>query len=746
MDRPILDSVDKENLPSEDDLPDNWIEEKHDALKEVLEEMTVIYNEDNEPVEVMFKSHSYADASGDYIAINPNLHETFDVEVSGPNILRLLDEINSHEMGHYNWSQLDGKHEFSKLYPGWGKIPGAIANIIEDEYVDAKKMREFYGLRRKRAYRAHLMLKTESCTPDVAELCEEHGLPNALIAALHQVAIFGTARGIADAPTEVQEFAALVEPVIKRARRQNDFDERVKLYHVVMQLLRRYVDDPEEFDDEHYSETTGSMVSGSSESAPDMDAIEDYVLKEFMEEAVKEMMEEMMESGEFPFDDVEDSGDGSLIIEVEMGAAASPDGGDDELESAAEEAEMMSEEDAAAGSVEGESVDGESESDDGSERRSDSSDDVHRDVDKPEEMDPSAPPPTADIEGGEAIHHVDEEFLSALADRDLSDGVEERYEVNLDDIDKADNRDRMRWVQLVRRLQEYDLDVEVRKRERDERIQYRQKKYESRGRTGRLGSGLKKRAERKGVIRELEEGFRKLVSRRVPQPDTRGNRIDSINVARRAAGDLTMTELFEEEQMVETGDRCVGLATDISGSMGSAIDELKIAGGVIAEATQIIGDEFVWEAFTDKPHRDGLDALDLRIVTAPNEQFSWDHVDSFASARNEPTAAGVRDCFKLMKQTDANQYVMIVITDGIALVTEDGKRPGDNTPVEQARKAVDEVRSHGVDVIGLGIGGMDDAKMEETFGGNNYKLTTIDDLARDILDLYREQLDTVRYA
>jgi nitric oxide reductase activation protein len=86
---------------------------------------------------------------------------------------------------------------------------------------------------------------------------------------------------------------------------------------------------------------------------------------------------------------------------------------------------------------------------------------------------------------------------------------------------------------------------------------------------------------------------------------------------------------------------------------------------------------------------------------------------------------------------------MIVITDGVALITEDGRRPRGNEPVEHARQAVNEVRAQGVDVIGLGIGGMDGGKMEETFGGNNYRLTSIDRLASDILDLYKEQMDSI---
>lgn len=49
-------------------------------------------------------------------------------------------------------------------------------------------------------------------------------------------------------------------------------------------------------------------------------------------------------------------------------------------------------------------------------------------------------------------------------------------------------------------------------------------------------------------------------------------------------------------------------------------------------------------------------------------------------------------------------------------------------------------------MIGLGIGSMDERKMAETFGGNNYRMTSIDDLAEDILQLYGEQMNVSRSA
>jgi nitric oxide reductase activation protein len=89
---------------------------------------------------------------------------------------------------------------------------------------------------------------------------------------------------------------------------------------------------------------------------------------------------------------------------------------------------------------------------------------------------------------------------------------------------------------------------------------------------------------------------------------------------------------------------------------------------------------------------------------------------------------------------------MLVITDGKAMVGEDGTYYGsyDDTPVEEAREAVEECRESDVDVIGLGIGGMDEGDMRKTFGEGNYRLTSVDDLADDIVEIYGEMMDVSR--
>lgn len=413
--------------------------------------------------------------------------------------------------------------------------------------------------------------------------------------------------------------------------------------------------------------------------------------------------------------DLELSGDG------DEGAG---DGGDGETDPDGDPAGSEGDDgEAADGDAEADETDTSGSDGDGDETADDGTGGVEPDgVDDPDEITPG----DGKIEDGE--RGPADEFR----DRDLEDQIVHDYD--LDDIDSArepDEREVDRWESLVKQMSEYGDNIERRKRERDERIE---KKYYQK-------SGSELRNNVGGEIEDVKEGLRQMVSRPTPRPARAGPQIDMNNVVRHASGDPTVRDLFEESVEIETGERCVGLSTDISGSMSGDMEELRTAGGVIAEATEIIGDSFVWNAFTDV----NSGGLDLRIVTGPHEDFDWKHTESVTAAYNEPTAAGIRDCRMLMEKTAKREKTMIVITDGKALVGEDGTYYGASPePVEQARAAVREARQDGVDVIGFGIGAMDEQKMEDTFGKGNYRLTSVEDLADDILDLYENMMNVSR--
>lgn len=335
-----------------------------------------------------------------------------------------------------------------------------------------------------------------------------------------------------------------------------------------------------------------------------------------------------------------------------------------------------------------------------------------------------------DVEGSDSDESDDEsQDEEHLREKDESE-IEERFDVDLNVIEKVDNRDRVKWARLIKQLDEYGREIPRRLRERNDRIESND--YLD-------ANDVRRKAERNNVITDLREGFMELVSRPVPQPSMAGPQLDPMNVARRASGDMSVQRLFEESVEVEVGDRVVGLCTDFSGSMAGDMLDLAVTAGAVAKATDIIGDEFVWNGYGYRRKE-----IKTPLVTGPNESFEWEHTESVRSMGSTPTASGIRDCEVLMEKTSVRKKLMIVITDGMANITEEGESSSDNEAVEQARLAVDECQSRGIDVIGIGIGDMSEQKMDETFGKGNHRLTTIDTLAEDILTLYAKQLDVNR--
>lgn len=316
------------------------------------------------------------------------------------------------------------------------------------------------------------------------------------------------------------------------------------------------------------------------------------------------------------------------------------------------------------------------------------------------------------------------------------DGIADQHDIPSDvTIETTDVRDRMRWIDLIKQLDEYESDLEQRKRTRDTEA-------EAVAAQRVMHADVRAKARESGVIEDLKRGFEELVTRPAPKPAEAGPRLNTTNVVRRAAGDVTTTELFEEERIVETGNRCIGLCMDVSGSMGKNMMPAKLAGACIAKSTEIIDDTFVWETYQGTGSSGGLD---LNLVTAHDESFEWEHLDSIQHKKGTPTAAGIRDTRMLMEEADAREYAMIVVTDGKATHDENGRNHSDNSPVEQARCAVTECRNDGIDVIGVGLGtGISHTKLGETFGEDGYVKTDVDDLADDLLTIYRRMLDVER--
>lgn len=276
-------------------------EDSREGLVSFLSEMTSVYHQDDKTVDVKLHHSMSAALDDNTVAINPSMPDSVDPEVKGPNILRVLDDILAHEVAHLNWSDLNGKKEFAKQYPGWSIIPGMVWNYIEDAYIDEQRKRIWYGMREKQAYRVWLVMQTDEIRPPVDEVEEEASYANALLEAFCQVTYAGYVKGLDDADDAIAEFAQFSKLLVDRARTEHDQSRRTLLAHAVMQLLIRYAPDMDEFEEQTAANgsTDGHGDTGSprrAPSSPEPDVDMHPTAKKQLEEAIKKLMED----GEFP--------------------------------------------------------------------------------------------------------------------------------------------------------------------------------------------------------------------------------------------------------------------------------------------------------------------------------------------------------------------------------------------------------------------------------------------------------------
>jgi len=243
---------------------------------------------------------------------------------------------------------------------------------------------------------------------------------------------------------------------------------------------------------------------------------------------------------------------------------------------------------------------------------------------------------------------------------------------------------------------------------------------------------------------DVQDAFRRLKSRDTRTPSRKGDDLNMQAINQRAAGDKSKTRLFTRKRQVAKGDRAVGVATDFSGSMDEA--DVKMALSAIAEATEIIGDDLVANAWAKRSQEVfGLRRSEttIGVVCGPDEDFEMDNLDAFGVGGGTPTADGIDQLTDMLEGMTAREKVAIVVTDGKPNVEYGGgswdeRLTGDAT--KDAARVTREARQEGMKVIGLGVGGVNESQMAEIFGQTGYVMGSMDDLAEKLVEVYRRQL------
>lgn len=690
------------------------------ALNRMLVDLTAVYN-DGEKVDVEFSSPdegSYAapprgDRDEPHVAVAPNVRRAYGRSISKANELRVVTDTLSHEVEHIRESDLESKQEISEEYGADGKIAGTVANILEDQYIDRTRTERFRGLQKAHAFKVDTIMENRHRRPPVDTLDD---LGRALVEGLTQVAFAGYAKGIADADDDVREFLGWVRPKVDEARHEDDPDARLDIARDVTDKLLSYLPDE---DDREGARERADEVQGSGDDAatdsvdfePDPDAdpadaddpeggdagdLDDLDADDLTPEQAQQML-----------DDAEE-GDADADADASIDA--------DDLRERADEADDESD----AQSGDGDESDDESDSGETTSDESDADSDAESDdtsVGDDGSPGSSRSEATNDDETTDVDSRSDtDDELDAMEQMDEADSSAEWHGLTEDEDYEEDADFERRAEQLERQISEDQTDLAKRRQKRDDRIENDAAYIKS--------DSVREKLRDTGLGREVEEAFHALKTRDRDIADKSGPRIHKRNAIRHVAGDTSETRVYERTLRAETGDRTVMVSCDLSGSMNE--QSLKVAVGALHIATRAIDDQLIVSGWTEA----NGDAVN-RLVTGPDEEFDWSHLDAVHTEGGTPTAEGVRDARSLVKEGTKRENVVIVITDG--------KPNHGRNAVEQANREVEETRQE-AKVIGLGVGRVRESTMTEIFGEDGFVTADMDDLADKLIEVYQSQM------
>ena len=293
---------------------------------------------------------------------------------------------------------------------------------------------------------------------------------------------------------------------------------------------------------------------------------------------------------------------------------------------------------------------------------------------------------------------------------------------DFEDYSSTDEVDEARYEELREKLDASKSDTADWQNQRDRR-----------NARGVRGDRVREILHDDGMVDDFADAFRELTTRDRDYEATTGHSLNIDAVVRHHAGAFAERDFYLNRDPAETGDRAVAVTVDMSGSMYE--QDALAAVAAIAEATDIVGDQFAACGYTK-----GSWGVNTPIITTPDEDFDYDHLDTVGTGGTTPTASGIEKAVELLSHADRPESLVIVVTDGKPNVCLEEGTCGD--PTKDATRVVAAANANGIRVIGLGIGNVKEPKMRQMFG-DSYVMGDARTLVEDLVEVYRRQMKTV---
>lgn len=695
---------------------------------------------------------------GDATAITPQGNIIVDTEpeyfksLSPVNQFRLVWDGVCHEKWHDKMSDLNGKGDFAQRmdqeHPDShtaGAVGGQIWNVVEDAYIDHQRGEENPGMRTSIAMLEDAVVGDDRLNPPMGDVPPS----NQRQAGLVQLLRGGRVKGFKDATPAAQDYLTWAKVKIDEAKTAHEQDYRTDLAETLTRRLLEEVDEPDppdDPDDEPDHPDEGDGDSGETEGEQESGDGDDD--------------DQSDEDDSQPSDDPQEDDDEPDEGDDDDGQGSGDDEGDDESDDDGDE----------SGSGDGDDDDDSTHEDDdeGDDAAADEGDDGDAAENDDEDGDESGGDDAGDESGdGDDEDQSDED----KAREDLEDydddpdaAMDDRHGCTPEDAYEANDVDRSQYQALKRRENLPDDSAEKRAQDRDDKVDESNSNIGSRTMTD----------ETKDMADDVAAEFQRVRTRTRTTPAEDGDSIHFDNAMRRRMGDMSVDRYHTKTERMEAGGRAIGVALDCSGSMGSGfgpslIKPARMALVALAEAAETLGDDFMATTFhtvedQSDPHLhrstdDGFDnskapgkanikfddeAIIQDVITRAGEPFEPEHLEVTDIGGGTPTGLGVMDITYLLGQSSRDEKLAIVLTDGMASTTNDGWHCTMGNMQEATQDAIDAVedaRARGIKVIGVGIGDVEDQYLSDVFGDGRYVSASRDDMAEDLVSLYRDELN-----
>lgn len=257
-----------------------------EVLKDALENLSAVYCDRKIRVEFGDSNTIVPTDDEPVIQVNPTTPMKLGV-TDLQNQIRILSDTINHEVEHYKSTPLESKKEFVDKWGDWGEVAGQVINIIEDRYIDMKRIREYPGIRRTYAYTTKRFVEK---TPAIHEIDDPRG--RAVLALSQYTALGGSVPEIEEVNSEDTEVIRTITSLVKNVEYEHKFEERQRIADRCMKVIAETYERPESLDledilPEELKELLQEIISTSFEEVDgdfdlddiDLDQLEDVDLK-----------------------------------------------------------------------------------------------------------------------------------------------------------------------------------------------------------------------------------------------------------------------------------------------------------------------------------------------------------------------------------------------------------------------------------------------------------------------------------